>query len=104
VSYQKNGIHKKDVFNEIVIKHQSNRLTGMGPLVLAFSNSIHYFEKNTNKLEKLNGPISGDEYFKMIEHEAFNYLANGEKIEQQKVRLFLIVENVLLHERRVYFN
>jgi hypothetical protein len=104
VSYQKNGIHKKDVFNEIVIKHQSNRLVGMGPLVLAFSNTIHYFEKNTGRLEKLNGPISGDKYFEILEHEARNYLINTEKIEPQLVKLFLVVENVLSHERRVYFN
>jgi hypothetical protein len=104
VRYQKNGSQTKDILNEIVLKHQSNRFAGIGPLVLAFSNSIHYFEKNTNRLEKLNGPISGNEYFEIIEHEAYNYLVNSEKINAQRVKVFLIVDNVASHQRRIYFN
>src|SRR5947208_757192 len=35
----------KDLFSEILIKHQKNRLKGNQALLTALSNSIHYFEK-----------------------------------------------------------
>lgn len=104
VQYEKNGIQKKDLFTEIVTKHQANRLAGYGPLVLAFSNSIHYFEKNTILTDKLNGPVAGDNYFEMIEYEVANYLRTTEKITPQKIKLFLVVENVLSGKQRVYYN
>ncbi|HOZ88319.1 MAG TPA: DUF5819 family protein, partial [Bacteroidia bacterium] len=94
------GARKKDIFAEIVHTHQSNRLAGMGPLVLAFSNSIHYFEKNTLLLDRLNGPIKNDTYFSIIEHEVRNYLSHSENIKDQKIKLLLLVENARTGAKR----
>jgi len=104
VEYRKESVHKTDLFSDLVAKHQSNRLAGYGTLVLVFSNSIHYFEKNTGLLSSLNGPVVNDEYFMIIEHEVNNYLVTIEKIKPQKIKITLVVENVLTKKQRVYFN
>ncbi|MES2679971.1 MAG: DUF5819 family protein [Bacteroidota bacterium] len=104
IAVYENGLQKKDVFTEIVNKHQDNRFAGNGALVLAFSNSIHYFEKNVLLKNKLNGPITDDPYFSIIEHEVQNYLHHSEKISDQKIKIILLVENAKTGAKRVYFN
>src|SRR4051812_31267263 len=44
--YNKNSTAESmDVFGEILMGHQKNRFRGYGPILIALSNSIHYFEK-----------------------------------------------------------
>lgn len=102
--YENNGIVRRDLFTEIMNKHRSNRLAGSGPILLAFANSIHYFEKNTKLAQSINGPVKNDPYFKMIEHSALNYLKHSGNISGNKLRLILVVENVRLKNTKVYFN
>ena len=93
-----------DVFNELVIKHQENRFYGYGPLVIAFSNSMHYFETNTRLRHTLNGPVKEDKFFAMIENAAEKYLQHSRKRKVTKVKLILVVEGVATKERRGYYN
>jgi hypothetical protein len=101
--FEDKGIQKVDVFGELVIKHQSNRLKGYGPVLIAFINSIHYFEKNTPAQEKINGPVSDDANFKLLERSVVNYLEYTRHISTNKIKLVLLVENVA-GKTRVYFN
>jgi hypothetical protein len=103
-SFENHGKQEADVFNEIVVQHQSNRLKGYGPLLLAISNSIHYFEKTTEAREKMNGPITGDAYFRIIEHGAKNYIQHTRHVQLEKIKLILVVEDIISKEKRIYFN
>ena len=104
VAYEKSGKQSVDLFTQIVTQHQTNRLSGCGPLVLAFSNSIHYFEKNTAFQANLNGPIVNDLNFSIIEHAAYHYLRSRQKISAQKIKLILVVDDVQTNQQRIYFN
>ena len=103
--WEDNGTQRTDLFGEILLKHQTNRLKGYGPLVIAFTNSIHYFEKNTTQQAALNGPVTNNTYFKMIENSALNYLRhsrNNARIDS--IKLKLVVESVDSGALRTYFN
>jgi len=104
VEYEDKGIQTKDVFEELLIQHQSNRLKGYGPLLLAFSNSIHYFEKNTELQKSLNGPIKNDLYFQIIEKSALNYLKSTRKINIEKIKMRLVVQTLGSNTEKIYFN
>ena len=104
VEYEDHGIQKKEVFAEIMSQHQNNRLKGYGPLLLAFSNSIHYFEKNTSLQKPLNGPIKNDLYFKMIEKSALSYLQATQKIKLDSLKIRLLVQSLPGDSQKVYFN
>jgi hypothetical protein len=102
--YDDQGPKVLDVFSEIVQKHQANRLGGHEPLVLAFSNSIHYFEKNSPGQQALNGPVKNDLNFTILERAVKGYLKETRQLGQIPVRLFLVVDNIHTQQRRVYFN
>jgi hypothetical protein len=103
-TYNHNGNKTVDVFNEMLVKHQTNRLSGYEPLLIAFSNSIHYFEKNTQLKKLLNGPILDDPHFNMLEHAVGKYLEVKNKIHLSQLRLLLIVEDDSPEKQRLYFN
>ena len=89
---------KINVFNEILTKHQTNRLAGYEPILIAISNSIHYFEKNT---VLKNVKIQNDKNFTIIEHFTNNYLQT-KKIT--KFKLILTASDVITKENRYYYN
>jgi hypothetical protein len=102
--YEDQGPQVLDVFNEIVRKHQANRLAGHEPLVLAFSNSIHYFEKNSPLQNSLNGPVKNDLNFNILERAVKNYLVHTRHIRVQPLKLILVVDNIQNKQQRIYFN
>ena len=104
VEYEDHGKQQTDLFQEILLKHQTNRLKGYGPLVLAFSNSIHYFEKSTEFQKKLNGPIKDDKYFSILEKSVLNYLRSTRNIDIDKVKIHLVVQPLSSNEMKVYYN
>jgi hypothetical protein len=104
VEYNDNGLQKVDVFNELLLQHQGNRFKGRGSVLLAFTNSIHYFEKTTKKLGTLNGPITDDLYFEMIVQETLNYIRSTRKIKIEAVKIQLVVQSIDLGKSRVYYN
>ncbi|PBQ32224.1 hypothetical protein CNR22_10720 [Sphingobacteriaceae bacterium] len=104
VEYEDKGKQKTDLFQEILVKHQTNRLKGYGPLVLAFSNTIHYFEKSTELQNKLNGPIKEDKYFSILEKSVLNYLRATRKTDLKKVKIQLLVQALDSKEMKVYYN
>jgi hypothetical protein len=103
-TYNHNGIKTKDVFNEMLIEHQTNRLSGYEPLLIAFSNSIHYFEKNTQLKKAINGAMIGDSYFSMLEHSVIKYLEIKNKVKLSQIGLILIVKDMDTKKQRIYFN
>ena len=103
VEYDYNGLHKYDLFAEVNGLHQQNRLRGYEPLMLVFSNSIHYFEHATPLRKKLNGPVRNDLFFTMLEHSVLNYIRekHDSKISQVKIILCVLEAG---GKQRVYFN
>ncbi len=89
---------KINVFNELLIKHKSNSLAGYQPLLLALSNSIHYFEKNT---ALKSGKVTNDINFKIVEYFAKKYLHAKTK---QPLKVILIINDVLTKQNRWYYN
>jgi|GEM_PF-1164835 len=104
VEYEDEGKQRLDIFEEIMTKHQTNRLRGQGPLLLTFSNSIHYFEKNTELQNALNGPIKNDLYFQILEKSAANYINSTRNTKVLHMKLRLVVQTLNSNEERVYFN
>lgn len=104
VTYENNGPQSKDIFQEILLKHQTNRLAGYGPVLLAFSNSIYYFETATKLQHALNGPVRNDVYFQVIENSVLNYLSHTEGKKIEKVKMILLIESVASNDRKAYFN
>lgn len=104
VKYEDNGLQQADIFNELLIEHQRNRFKGRGALLLAFTNSIHYFEKSTEELEVLNGPIKNDLYFQMLEQESLYYIQSTRSIKIDSIKIQLLVQSTGSKKSRVYFN
>jgi hypothetical protein len=103
VEFDCDSLHRFDLFGKIVTAHSENRLKGYEPVLISFSNSLHYFEHTTPLKEPLNGPVSADPYFKMIEYSARNYLRQTYHCGIDTLKIILVVEP--LHESpRVYFN
>lgn len=102
--FENNGKQIVDLFEEITIKHQTNRLLGFDPLIVAFSNSFHFFESNDQYKKIMNGPIQNDLNFSMIEHAAKNYLEYTRKIKIQKVKLMLVTQQTFTNKQKIYFN
>ncbi len=101
--YENNGKQQLDVFSEIKIQHQTNRLKGYGPLIVAFANSFYYLE--TSSVNKaMNGPLKNNDHFKMIAHSAKNYLEYTRNISIKDLKLILVAESGVTKEQKIYFN
>lgn len=96
IAYTTNG--EIDIFKAILIKHRRNRFAGNEPIVLALSNSIHYFEKNT---AVNNCNVANDENFKIVEHFTKNYLSVD---NQNLLKLLLIVTEIKTNTIKYYYN
>ena len=101
--FENNGIQKIDVFNEVKILHQTNRLKGYGPLLISLANSIHYFEKNAGAGKVINGPINDDLNFKIIEQVTKNYLEYSRQLKIKKLKIVLVVRSQN-NKPKIYFN
>jgi hypothetical protein len=104
VTFENNGIQKKDIFSEVLLQHQSNRLKGYEPLVVAFSNCIYCFEKSTALQAPINGPVKNDVNFTMIELAVKSYIEHTYKTHLQKPRLILLTQEAGTKKQKVYFN
>lgn len=94
----------EDIFGELIIRHRENRLSGAGPLLLAFSNSIHYFEKNTPLQDPLNGPVKDDRYFDMLRSSVHNYLRLTRAGEIGRLKIRLVVRDISSGQAKVYYD
>ncbi len=92
-----------DLINHIQQQHAANRIGGYETLSLAISNSIHSFEGSTPLKNKLNGPVKNDVTFTIVQHLANQYILNQSQNKAKNIQLFLLTENVITKERRVYF-
>lgn len=104
VTFENNGKHTEDVFNELVTAHQQNRLAGHGLLVVGLSNVVYMFEKSTALQAPVNGPIKKDIYFTMVEQAAKNYIQNKYKISIKTIKLILLAKSCDTKKQRIYFN
>lgn len=102
--FENNGLQKVDVFAEIRIAHQTSRLKGYEPLLVAFTNSIYFFEKNTKQQEAINTSFVSDLSFKIIERAAQNYLEYTRKIKITKLKVILVISQSITNKQKVYFN
>lgn len=93
----------RDVFDELVGLHQTNRLAGYGPVLIALSNTIHYFEKNSPLQKAVNGPVKHDRYFDMLRASVIHYLDHkGEKTDG--LQIILLIKDQVTGQSRVYFD
>lgn len=93
VEYKTGGqIVKREIFRSLVETHRANRLGGNEGLVIAFTNSIHYFEHATTLRSRLNGPVENDLYFNIVRHAALNYTASLCDCEPYDFRMILYVQ------------
>lgn len=104
VCFNDKGKQTIDIYNEILVKHQTNRLAGSSALLLAFTNSIHYFEKNSDLQKTLNGPIKNDLNFQILEKSTKNYIQATRGIRLDKIELYLCVETLSSDKMKVYHN
>lgn len=95
--YNANGTHRLDVFKEILTNHQTNRFGGSEALLIALSNSIHYFEKEP-------APDVRGTNFKIIEKFTINYLRQTRDIKLSQVKIILTIDLDKPSELRVYHN
>ena len=102
--FENNGLQKVDIFSEIRIAHQTNRLKGYEPFLVAFTNSIYFFEKNTKQQNSINNSFVSDLSFKIIENAAQNYLEYTRKIKIQNLKVILVISQTITNKQKVYFN
>jgi hypothetical protein len=104
VEYEHDGVHKRDIFSEIVVAHQTNRLRGLEPVIIALSNSIYIFEQTTAHQAKLNGPIEDDIFFKIVEHVAKMYIQKTAAVRPVNPKVILLVTDARTGIQRAYYN
>ncbi|MGZ4091353.1 MAG: hypothetical protein ACXVNO_11575, partial [Bacteroidia bacterium] len=95
--YENKGKQTADIFTEILVKHQTNRIGGSEALLLALSNTIHVYEKG-------NEPAKDSIGFKFIERFAKNYLNKTRNISLDHVKLILVVDQNSPANTRIYTN
>lgn len=104
VSYDDNtGIKKEELFQKIIVEHQTNRLKGYEAIVLALSNCCYYFEKSVKEQNSINGPIKNNLYFTMLQHLTVNYLEWKNKKSISMTELIFVSENIHTKKKRVYY-
>jgi hypothetical protein len=101
-TYENGGNQTTDIFTEIMNSHRSNRLAGTESLLIALSNTIHYFEKETipGKIEDHNGGSK----FSLIEKFAHSYLEHSRHIKLKELKLKLVVRSTVSGITKVYYN
>lgn len=97
-------IEQFDLVQLFLNQHLENRFGASESLVLALHNSIHNFEKSTSFQNKLNGPIKNDVTYIVIKHLVNQYLAYYTNNQAKNIQTILLVENVITHQQRVYFD
>jgi hypothetical protein len=102
VTYENDGEQTTDIFFEIMNEHRSNRIAGTEPLLIALSNTIHYFEK-----EVAPGKIadrSPGSKFSLVENFACRYLEHSRHIKLKELKLKLVVRSTVSGATKVYYN
>jgi hypothetical protein len=106
----KGNKHEKDIFREVLTKHQSNRFAGYGPFLIALVNSIHFVEKSAQSKGHLKEVIEEDRYFKVLDQAVQNYLqATLKEFKIQgsrfnKAEFLLVVNDLPSNSKRVYYS
>jgi len=93
-----------DVFDEIVENHQKNRLKGYEPLLIALSNSIHYFEKEAEEQKFTAGKVEHNVNFDIIEKFVKNYVKVVKHNNTNGLKMILLVNPTNNGKQRVYYN
>lgn len=105
VDYELDGRKvRREIFRDLVLKHRTNRFAGLEPLVVAFANSIHFFEHTTEMQQALNGPVKDELYFDMLLHAVRRYEVNRCGGEPKNFRMILLVLPVDGKNARAYFS
>ncbi len=105
VTYQAEGTTQKiNLSQHIKNKQILNRFNGYETMSLALNNTIHAFESSTKLQNKLNGPIQNELTYTMLQHVVKQYLAYYSNNQATNIQTILLVENVITHQQRVYFD
>lgn len=97
----RNGKVELDLLERIGERHRQNPLRGYGGLLVALTNSIHQFERNTPFRGKLNGPVPRDRNFDILERFGRAFTAWDAGCAPASCRVALLVEEAA--GNRVYF-
>lgn len=98
-----NKTEQFDLVQILLDNHLKNRFGLNEALSLAIHNSIHGFETSTNFQNKLKGPIKNDVTYTVVKHLVNQYLAYYTNNQAKNIQSILLVENVITHQQRVYF-
>ncbi len=90
-----------NVLGDILNNHQKNRLAGEEALLLAFTNSIHYFFAN-RKIE--SGSVLNDKNFIIIEFSTRNYIKQKYLLNNQNIKLLLMVKDIRTNHTLYFYN
>jgi hypothetical protein len=108
VSYQeadKKWSAWEDPFQVYVSKHQSNRFTANGKIVLMISSTLHYIHFDYAELLKTNKVIRGDTtsgYYKVLKYEVNHALALHDK-HPGNVRLIVECTNANCANKQIHY-
>lgn len=104
VEYRSKGvICREEIFKKLVIKHRYNRLAGNESLIIAFNNSIHHFIYGTKENRQLNGPVTDDLNWDILQHSAEQYIREQCKCRPDSFQMRLLVMP-LNGRSRVYYS
>lgn len=103
-TYECNGQRTKDVLNDILNKHQANRLLGYEQLLLTFVTGIHFFEKTAVLNNQPTGKVINNQNFDIVKYAAQNYLFHKHNKEVKNLKLTLVINDLNPGQTRVYYN
>ncbi len=104
VEYENLGLRQQELLYEILARHRDNVFRGGEAVSLTIGNSIHYFEKNTNQKTILNGPVTNNLYWNILEQQVLRYLNTKHQLHLSQIKMALHCNNVLTGKKRVYYN
>lgn len=103
-SYELSGKQCTDIFNEVLFRHQTNRLAGYEPLFLCFASSIHQFEKNALWQGLNNGEVKSNTAFGILEKLCRAYIVHTQGAVPNQLKITLVVKPTNGQPTRIYYN
>ena len=95
----------EDPFRSYLNKHQSNRFTANGKMVLISSTTLHYLHFENEALLKDKRVVMGDttsDYYKVLKHEVDQVLTKEYK-NHQKERLMVVYTDTDCNNKQAHY-
>lgn len=90
-----------NVLGDVLQKHKKNRFSGNEGLLIAFTNSIHYFVSSTTVN---SGLVINNNNFEMLGFSVKNYLKNKTEFRNAQPNILLKVTEINTKKIRYFYN